>query len=167
MAWKWQRRVWRWRALSVYSKHVPFSYFQWISRFRTPRAPHLTQDFLNARFRRAVGFPAKKVSRLRHHELHTPQPVSSKHRSMAHGGQSNGSIGRLAAAVFQAQLVHYLLQGLEVRKPTASSWRWRAMDTIENSIVAVSSSRIDERRDLWQRNGSIRQLDSSSVSVEG
>jgi hypothetical protein len=61
----------------------------------------------------------------------------------AHGGQSNGSIGGSAAAVFQAQLVYYVLQGLEVRKPTESSWRRRAVDAIENGIVAVSSSRID------------------------
>jgi hypothetical protein len=135
-----------------------YLYFQWISRFRTPRAPHLTQDFLNARFRRAVGFPAKKVSRLRHRELHTPQPA----------GQSNGSIGHSAAAVFQAQLVYYVLQGLEVRKPTESSCRQRAMEAIENGVVAVRLSRIEaESRDLWQRNGSIRQLGSSSVSVDG
>ncbi len=133
----------------------------------TPLAPHLTQDFLNTCFCH-VGFPAKKVSCVRHRELHTPQPVSSEHRTMAHGGQSNGSIGRSAAAVFQAQLVYYVLQGLEVRKPTESSWRRRAMDAIENGVVAVSSSRIEaESRDLWQRNGSIRQLGSSSVSVHG
>ena len=42
------------------------------------------------------------------------------------------------------------------------------MDAIENDVVAVSSSRIEaESRDLWQRNGSIRQLGSSSVSVDG
>jgi hypothetical protein len=108
----------------------------------------------------------QKVSRVRQCELHTPQPARSEHRTMAHGGQSNESIRCSAAAVFQAKLVYYVLQGLKVRKPTESSSRRRAMDTIKNGIVAVGSSRIDESWDLWQRNRSIRQLGSNSVSVD-